>query len=193
MVARDTEVLVERSDTPPAPAAVGYPTHAGANDGKSATGAALRATTPAHVYEAAPADVQGAVQHWHIPSTCAALIAEGAASGGITPAQFDPIAAHTPEQALLLALLFDALELARGGTGGGIRPEQRTPRQNDALRWFRSSSRQYGAFLFVCEHLNVAPDAIRRAVVTGTVRRIAHNRTAGSRTTLQLANAERAA
>jgi hypothetical protein len=71
-----------------------------------------------------------------------------------------PFVEHTPEQRLLFALLVDALRCAVA---------KHMARQREARQWILSDARYCGAFVDVCEALELSSRRLRYALLDGTL------------------------
>lgn len=87
----------------------------------------------------------------------------------VVPAQFFPPRKRTPFQALLAAILDEALISL---CGDGLPTEGRLSRQNsrdryqaDALSWFLSEEQGWGSFVYVCQHLGLDAGRVRERVL----------------------------
>lgn len=77
----------------------------------------------------------------------------------------EPRGAYTPEQALLAGILervCDDLQRATGVETVHARNEVR-----QILAWLDSADTDWGSFLFICDHLDLSPEAARANVRAG--------------------------
>lgn len=85
--------------------------------------------------------------------------------GIMLPSQFGQ-ATTSPERRLLVAVIKDAIDVL--GKYSGAKTAHGMALYRDAHEWLRSENRGEFSYLWVCDHLDIDPDAARRAVMSLT-------------------------
>jgi len=84
----------------------------------------------------------------------------------LLPSQLEPEEPATPERRLWMGVLLEAMDCAGGKVvGWGNEPDKVNARDRaveDAKKWFRSTSRVAGGFVWCCEQVGVEGEDVLR-------------------------------